>query len=100
MERPLDRLDLVTLHGLVRSMMAANFEDAFNAKNSITFGTQWDEDTSEAKGLERAICALSQLITKAMENGDLTPFNGDYRKWLVDVGLVSASRFEVNDEKK
>lgn len=96
MEKPLDRLDLGTLHGLVRAMMTANFEDAINAKNSINLGTTWDEDNSDAKSLERALMTLSQMIEKAMFSGDLTPFNGDYRKWLVDIGLISASKFEEN----
>ena len=94
MEKPLDRLDLATLHGLVRAMMTANFEDAINAKNCVNFGTKWDEELSEAKSLERALLTLSQMIMKAMETGELTPFSGDYRKWLVDIGLVSASKFK------
>lgn len=94
MEKPLDRLDLGTLHGLVRVMMTASFEDAINAKNCATFGTQWDEDNSEAKSLERALMTLSQMIDKSMSSGELTPFNGDYRTWLVDIGLVSSTKFE------
>ena len=94
MEKPLDRLDLATIHGLVRAIMTANFEDAINAKNCINYGSKWDEDNSEAKRLERSLCTLSQMIMKAMEDGELTPFSGDYRKWLVDIGMVSPSKFE------
>ncbi len=94
MEKPLDRLDLTTLHGLVRAMMTANFEDAINAKNCISLGSKWDEENSLAKSLERSLLTLSQMIEKAMASGELTPFKGDYRRWLVDIGLISDSKFE------
>lgn len=100
MSKPLDRLDFPTIHGIVRSMMSANFEDAMDAKRCQETGEEWDADYTRAKELERALCTLSQCISVAMTKGELTPFNGDYRTWLVNIGLVSEGKFKVENEKR
>lgn len=89
MTRPLDRLDTVTLHGLMRAIMSANFEDAFDAKSHLEEGMGWSLDDSRAKELERAVCTLFQCVGKAMTEGTLTPFKGDYIKWLEGLGMIS-----------
>jgi hypothetical protein len=87
--KPLDRLDAITLHGLMRAIMSANFEDAMDAKSSVTEGYGWSPDDSRAKALEQSLCTLFQCVDKSMANGTLTPFKGDYIKWLEDLGLIS-----------
>ena len=89
MSTPLDRLDAMTLHGLMRAMMSANYEDAIDAKSSVTEGFGWSPDESRFKNLERALCTLFQCVEKSMADGSLTPFRGDYIKWLEDLGLIS-----------
>ncbi len=69
--------------------MAANYEDAFDAKSHLAEGMGWSLDDSRAKELEHAICTLFQCVEKSMTDGTLNPFKGDYIKWLEGLGMIS-----------
>ena len=100
METPLDRLDPMTLHGLMRAMMSAMYEDAIDAKHCAINGTEWDPELSRGKELERSLVTLSQCVEKAMEHGELTPFKGDYVQWLTDLGFISPRQKDVKNEQR
>ena len=40
------------------------------------------------------------VVRKSMKNGELTPFQGNYVKWLTDIGLISQKPTDVSDVKK
>lgn len=96
---PLDRLDPMTLHGLVRAFMAAYFEDAIDAKKAVVTGNEWPTGDTRGKALERSVCTMSQCIEQAMETGELSPFSGDYIKWLEKLGLISPRQKDVPNAK-
>lgn len=100
MSTALDRLDPMTMHGLVRAFMSAYIEDAIDAKNCAVNGCTWDPENSRGKQLERSICMLSQCIDKAMSSGSLSPFNLDYVEWLAGLGLISPRNKDVPNEKR
>lgn len=97
MNKPLDRLDPMTLHGIMRAMMSATYEDAIDARSSANLGVVWKDEESRCKELEHALCTLSQCVENAMMAGELTPFKGDYITWLENIGLVT-KRDKVNNE--
>lgn len=86
---PLDRLDPVTLHGLVRALMSAYYEDAIDAKACYLHGTHWNSESSRGAELKDAISELANKIEADMESGQLSPFHGDYVKWMEDNKLIS-----------
>lgn len=99
MMKPLDRLDALTLHGLVRAFMSANYEDAIDAKAACADGLGWNPEVTRGKELERSICTLSQCIEQSMNKGELTPFSGDYVSWMENLGLISPRKKVTNEEK-
>ena len=100
MSMPLDRLDPITIHGLMRAIMSATFEDAMDAKASVEDGLDYDPDFARGLELERSLCTLCQCVRKAMKDGELTPFQGNYVKWLTDIGLISPKPTDISDVKK
>lgn len=96
---PLDRLDPVTLHGLVRALMSAYYEDAIDAKSCCIQGNPWDTEQSRGAELKDALCELANNIEAGMGSGELTPFQGNYIKWLEDKNMISR-RPEGNNAKE
>ena len=89
MQTPLDRLDPVTLHGLVRALMSAFYEDAIDAKSCALQGTAWNTESSRGAELKESIGEMANKIEAAMGTGELSPFKGDYIKWLEENKMIS-----------
>lgn len=89
----LSLLDSNTLHGLMRSIMQANFNDAMRMQQLAENGLSWNDTISQAKNLEISLSSLCSAVHNAMVTGELSPFGG-YKDWLVANGYID------NDESK
>jgi hypothetical protein len=69
--------------------MSAYYEDAIDAKASCLHGTDWNSENSRGAELKDAISELANKIEAGMESGELSPFHGDYIKWMEDNKLIT-----------
>lgn len=86
------RLDEGTVHGLMKAIMEANYSDAVACRQCECTGVEWDPSNSDAKMLEMSLSALCTDVGNAMLSGELNPFHGDYREWLIARGYLPKSR--------
>ena len=69
--------------------MSAYYEDAIDAKSCSLHGIPWNSENSRGSELKDSISELANKIEAGMESGDLSPFHGDYIKWMEENGLIS-----------
>lgn len=73
---------------LLRVIMNARFTDAMQSHIDAENGYNHRDVNKNTDSFKMSILNLFDAVAEDMENGKLTPFSGDYNKWLADRGFT------------